>query len=76
MNTRRKVAGFRDRIAEMQCELAKGHIGSAQAYAAAIDRDLEEWHFDLMHILPSERQKYRSPNGYYYPVRNLQRDEI
>ena len=67
MRIRNRISELRQSLHIMQSELGKCHIGDAQALAAKIDHTLEEWSFDLMHIPPDDRQKYRSSNGFYYP---------
>lgn len=66
MKSIQRISELRTALWAMQSELGKGHITDAQAVAAKIDYELEEWGFDLMRIPRDDRHKCRSVNGFYH----------
>jgi len=66
VRTIHRVSALAGLLDEMQGELGRSQIESAQRLAAELASHLESWRFDLMHIPPEERCRYQAPNGYWY----------
>lgn len=67
MRTIRRVSTLVDLLDEIQSELGRAQIETAQRLAAEMAGQLETWRFDLLHIPPAERSRYQAPNGYWHP---------
>jgi len=66
MRTIHRVSALSDLLGKLQSELGRSRIETAQQLAAEVAGELKTWQFDLMHIPPEERDRYETPNPYWY----------